>query len=63
MSVVIVVHGQSELLQLIAALKPPRRFTRLLHRWQQQPNQYSNNGNDHQQFYESKTSAGLGTIL
>ena len=53
---VVVVNRQPELPQLIAALHPPRRLARTLHRRQQQGHQDANDGNHHEQFDERKTA-------
>jgi hypothetical protein len=50
--VVIVMHRQSDLLQITPALSPPRRLTRLLHRRQQQGKQERNDRNHDEQFNE-----------
>ncbi len=47
--VVIVVHRQANLLQVVAALHSPRRFARRLHRWQQQGDQNADDGNNNQE--------------
>src|SRR5207245_1417932 len=47
--IVIVVQGDSDLLQVVPALGPASRLASLLHGWQQQRNQYGNNGDDDKQ--------------
>jgi hypothetical protein len=52
----VVVHRQTELLQIVLALAPPRCFTGLLHSGQQERNQHRNDGNDNEQFDEGETA-------
>ena len=57
MHIMVVVHRQANLLQIVFALRAPGRFTCLLNGWQQQGNQDRNDGNDHQQLNQCKTKA------
>ena len=54
---VVVLKRQTDLLQMIQATGASRRFTCLLHGWQQQSHQDTNNGDHNQQFDERE--AGL----
>ena len=51
----VVVQRQPQLAQVVLALGAAGRLTRLLNRRQQQRHQNADDGNDHQQFDESKT--------
>jgi len=53
------VKGQTELLQIVAALRPPCRFARGLNRGQQQGDKDADDRDHHQQFDQSKT----GTLM
>lgn len=53
-NVVVVVKSQPDLFEIILALRPPRRFARLLNGRQQQRDQYRNDGDHHQQFNQGK---------
>ena len=53
--VVINVDGQSELMQVIAALCPAPWLAGCLHSGEQQGNQNPNNGDHHQQFNQRKS--------
>jgi hypothetical protein len=57
--IVIVVRGQCHLLQIVAALGSPCRFTGGLNGRQQQGDQHGNNGDHHQQFNERKTPSPI----
>ena len=59
----IVVQRQPKLLEIIAALGPPRGFASRLHRWQQQCDQDRDDRNDDQQFDERETSMRHDGIL
>ena len=52
-------QGQAQLLQIIATLRSPRHFAGLLHGWQQQWNQNSDDCDDHQQFNQGETRTSL----
>jgi hypothetical protein len=52
----VVVQRNPHLLEVVLALCPPRRFTRLLHGRQQQSDQDRDDRNDHQQFDQSKAA-------
>jgi hypothetical protein len=52
----VVVNREADLLQVVAALRPPRRLPRCLHCRQQQGHQDANNRNDNQQLNESKAT-------
>ena len=49
MRAVVIVHRQSNLLQIVQALGPPRRFPRRLNGGQQQGDQDADDGDHHQQ--------------
>jgi hypothetical protein len=52
----LVVHeGDADLVQVIGALSPPRRFTRRLHGRQQKGDQHPDDGDDDQELDERKT--------
>src|SRR5262249_30682537 len=51
-----VVQRQADLLQIVFALTAARGLARLLNRRQDQRDENANDGNDHQQFDERKTS-------
>jgi hypothetical protein len=57
MRVVEIVHRQGKLLEVVGALRSPRRLARGLHGRQQQRDEDANDGNYHQQFNQGK--AGL----
>jgi hypothetical protein len=57
MRIMIGVHGQPELLQIVAALHSASRFASRLHGRQKQPYQNSNNGNDHEQLNERESAS------
>jgi hypothetical protein len=44
------VDCQYELPQIVATGQPPGRLTGLLHRWQEQPDEHTDDGDHHQQF-------------
>jgi hypothetical protein len=56
MCVMIMVGGQAELPQIVAALDPMGGLADSLHRWQQQTDQDGNNGDDDQQFDEREAA-------
>jgi hypothetical protein len=56
MSIVKIMHGETELLQVVAALHPPCRLTGSLNRWKQKRDQHANDGNHDQKFHECKPS-------
>jgi len=47
---------QTDLLEVIGALYPPRRFPGRLHGRQEQPHQDADDGNHHQQLDQGKTT-------
>jgi hypothetical protein len=49
------VQGQPELLEVVAALHPSRRFTRRLNRRQQQRDQDADDRNHDQELYQRET--------
>jgi hypothetical protein len=55
--IVIVMKGNAELLEIIAALGSPGRFPRRLHRGQQQRHEDADDGNYDQQFDKCKSTA------
>ena len=55
--VVVVVHPQANLLEIVGALAPSGRFACRLHRRQQQRDQDPNDRNDHQELDQGKTSS------
>ena len=54
MSVVIVVHRNADLLQVVATLGPASSLTSLLHSWEQQCDQNGNNRNYNQKLNQRK---------
>jgi len=50
-----VVHRQGDLPHVIRAAHPPRRLASGLHRWQQERDQYTDNGDHDQKLYKRKT--------
>jgi hypothetical protein len=48
------VQRESNLLQIVFALRTPGRFPRLLNRWQQQGDQHADDGNHHQKLDQGK---------
>ena len=48
--VMIIEHSQSQLLQIVFALRASCRFAGLLDRWQQQCNENCDDRDDHKQF-------------
>ena len=52
----IVVNGKPDLLQIIPALRPPRRFASLLHCRQQQCDQDRDDGDHDQEFDQCKSA-------
>src|SRR5207249_3772407 len=56
----VIVQGQADLVKVVGALGPSGGLPHFLHRRQQQGNQHADDGDDHQQFYQSKTLAQLG---
>ena len=54
--IVIVLHGQPELLQVVGALHAVGGFANLLHGRQQQSDEDRDDGDDNEQFNESKTA-------
>ena len=57
MTAVIIMKGESNLLEIILALRSTGSRTRLLHRRKQQRDENCNNGNDNQQFNERESSS------
>ena len=55
MDVVVIVHGDAELLEVVDALGAAGRFAGRLNRRQQQRHQDANNGDHHQELDEGKT--------
>ncbi len=51
----IVLDGKGQLLHIVLTLSAGSGFARLLHRGQQQCNEYCNDGNNHEQFEKSET--------
>jgi hypothetical protein len=58
----VVVHGQHQLPEAIAALDTASGRAGLLNGWQQEADEYGNNGDDDQQFNECKTASVTGAI-
>src|SRR5262249_55085755 len=54
--VVVVVHGQAELLEVVLALDAGGGLAHLLHRRQQEPDQDGNDGDYHQQLDEGEST-------
>ncbi len=52
----IVMQGQTPLLQVVLALSSASRFSGLLHRWQEQCDQNCDDGDHHQQFNQSESA-------
>ena len=57
MRVMVVVQSQTNLLQIVLALRPASRLTSLLNSRQQQRHQNGNDRDHHQQLNQRKTSA------
>ena len=55
--VVIIMHGQDNLMEIVLAAHAVGRFADLLHGRQQQPDQNGNNGDNHKQFDQCKPLA------
>ena len=53
-------HGQPELLQVVGALRPPRRLARRLDRGEQQSDQHRDDRDDHEQLDEGEPAAMKG---
>jgi hypothetical protein len=53
------VHGQADLLEIVAALRPPGRFAGGLHGRQQQTNQDADDRDHDQQLDQRKTAGGV----
>ena len=56
MDIVVVVQCQSDLLEVVFALRSASSFTSLLHGWQKQRDQNRDDGNDHQKFDECESA-------
>jgi len=54
--IVVIVQAETELFQVVFALRPAGRLPGLLHRRQQQGNQNRDDGNHHQQFNQGKSA-------
>ena len=48
MHIVVIVHCESQLLEIVLALRPPGRFAGLLNCGEQQGDENGDNGNHHQ---------------
>lgn len=59
MSIVIIVQSQSNLFEIVFALRPTSCFACLLYSGQQQGNQYGDNRNHYQQLNQCKPQARL----
>ena len=55
----VIVKGQTNLLEIVFALTPTRRFASLLHGRQEQRDQDGDNRDDHEQFNQSETTSTL----
>jgi hypothetical protein len=53
---VVIVQGHSQLFQMVPALSTARGFPGLLYRREQKRNEYTDDGDDHQEFNESESS-------
>ena len=51
----VILTGRRHLLEIVGALRPPRRFARGLNRRQQQRHQHADDRDHHEQFDERKT--------
>src|SRR5262249_17948355 len=60
-SVVVVVDGQAQLLEVVLTADAVGRFAYLLHRREQQPDQEANDSDDHQQL-DQRESTGRTTV-
>jgi hypothetical protein len=58
MHIVIHVHRDAHLFQIVATLHSPRRLAGRLHRWQEQRDQNADNGNDDQQLNQRERPPG-----
>jgi hypothetical protein len=56
MSIVMTMDGNAQLVKIVAATVPPRRFAGRLHRRQQETDQDANDGNHNQQLHQRKTA-------
>jgi len=56
-------EAETELPEIVCTLHSPSGRPRLLNRWQQQRNQRSNDGDNHQQFDECKSASRFLFIL
>src|SRR5207249_2276497 len=56
-AVVVIVHGQTELLEVVLAAHAVGRLAHALHRRQQQTDEHGNDGDDHQELDEGETPA------
>jgi hypothetical protein len=59
-SILKIVKCNSNLTQVVRALRPAGRFTSRLNRWQQQRNQHANDGNHYKQLYQRECWATVG---
>ena len=60
LGVVVAVHGQGQLLQVVRALGAVGRFANLLHGGQQQPDQHRDDGNHHEQLDQREGRSTFG---
>jgi hypothetical protein len=54
---VVIQEGESDLLQMVHALRSAGRFPSRLHGRQQQYDQHRDDGDDHQQLYQRETAS------
>lgn len=63
LGIVVLINCQAELLEIVleivGAMRPPGRFARRLHRWEEQTYEHADDRNDNQQFDEGKRSAAI----
>jgi hypothetical protein len=52
-------QSKPKLPKVVRALRTPRRFPDRLHRWQQEPNEYTNDRDHDQQFHQAKPETAL----
>jgi hypothetical protein len=63
MGVVVVLHRQRPLLEMVLALIPPGGFAGCLHRWQQKSHEHADDRDHHQQFHERKAGGNADMPL
>jgi len=54
-------QSKADLLEIVGALRPGRRFTGFLHRWNQQPNENRDDGDNNEKFHERETGNSVAS--